>query len=184
MSSFVWLRQCPLPRRRAWAPSCCSRIVSRVYVYLIEDCSCDRAVLKPPCRSRRASSPAIASSPLVPQATFPLPRVERVRCVKEWGVLPYISKRNMWLLKSHVTERIYSKKKKRNLIIKCALTAIQLLRITESICNLSAGSIHSIPLIRFLASWLTFDHSGLGKSYCPNRILFFIPGEIASPWLL
>lgn len=64
------------------------------------------------------------------------------------------------------------------------LTAIHLLRITSSIWSLWAGSVHSIPLIRFFASVLTLDHSGAGKSYWPNRILFFIPGEIARPWLL
>lgn len=33
--------------------------------------------------------------------------------------------------------------------------------------------------------WLdTLLHSGSGKVYCPCLILFFIPGEIAAPWLL
>lgn len=29
----------------------------------------------------------------------------------------------------------------------------------------------------------TSDHSGLGNSYWPIRIRFFMPGEMARPWL-
>jgi hypothetical protein len=32
--------------------------------------------------------------------------------------------------------------------------------------------------------WETADHSGSGKSYCPVRIRFFIPGDIGAPQLL
>ena len=35
-----------------------------------------------------------------------------------------------------------------------------------------------------LPSFETRDHSGAGNSYWPLRIRFFIPGEIAIPWLL
>ena len=35
--------------------------------------------------------------------------------------------------------------------------------------------------IRFLPSLETLLHSGLGNSYCPFRILFFIPGDMAAP---
>jgi len=64
------------------------------------------------------------------------------------------------------------------------LTAIHLLRITCSIVRRCVGSMHSIPRINSFASWATFFHSGSGKSYCPVRIRFFMPGEMASPWLL
>ena len=71
-----------------------------------------------------------------------------------------------------------------NLKNQCILTAIHLLRITCSIVRRCVGSMHSIPRINSLASWATFFHSGSGKSYCPVRIRFFMPGEMASPWLL
>lgn len=46
------------------------------------------------------------------------------------------------------------------------------------------GSTDNILEIRVLASLDTLFHSGLGKSNCPVLIRFFMPGEIACPWLL
>ena len=63
-------------------------------------------------------------------------------------------------------------------------TAIHLCLITSSIESLMVGSVFNIPWIRLFASLEMFSHSGLGNSYWPERIRFFIPGEIARPWLL
>lgn len=70
-----------------------------------------------------------------------------------------------------------------NYIVKrvIKLTEIHLFLMTLSICNLCVGSVQSIPLMRSLASVLTLDHSGSGKSYCPSLIRFFIPGDMAKP---
>ena len=63
-------------------------------------------------------------------------------------------------------------------------TAIHLCFITSSMVSLMVGSVFNIPWIRLFASLEMFSHSGLGNSYWPERIRFFIPGEIARPWLL
>ena len=102
-----WFWQCLLPRRLPWGWRVLQGLsrywltVSRASVYSTEDYSCDRAASDTPCRSRRALSPTTASSPLALQATFPLPRAEHVQYVREWRVLPYISKiRNIVLEKN------------------------------------------------------------------------------------
>merc|ERR1719319_810086 len=55
--------------------------------------------------------------------------------------------------------------------------------ITWSIVRRSSGLVFRHPLMRSLASEETFVHSGLGNSYWPERILFFMPGEMGRPWL-
>lgn len=69
--------------------------------------------------------------------------------------------------------------------LKCfILTAIHWCFTTSLIVSRVDGSTDNILEIRVFASFDTLSHSGLGKSYCPVFIRFFIPGEIACPWLL
>merc|ERR1712172_108280 len=55
---------------------------------------------------------------------------------------------------------------------------IQGFSITWSMVGRSSGLVFRQSLIRFLHSVETFVHSGLGNSYWPDLILFFIPGDI------
>lgn len=64
------------------------------------------------------------------------------------------------------------------------LTAIHWFFITWSMVNRLVGSTFNIPCMSFFAWSLTFCHSGFGKSNCPRRMRFFMPGDMAKPWLL
>ena len=57
-------------------------------------------------------------------------------------------------------------------------TEIHELSITWSMDGLSSGLVLRQFLMRFLHSADTLDHSLLGNSYCPDLILFFMPGDI------
>lgn len=71
-----------------------------------------------------------------------------------------------------------------NFILYFLLTEIHLLFIISSIVFLFSGTVSSIPLIRFLASSETLDHSFSGNANSPALMRRFIPGEIGCPWVL
>jgi len=61
-----------------------------------------------------------------------------------------------------------------------------LFQMSQPSTGTQSGSIYHIRLLLMmvLPALLTWVHSGAGNSYCPLRMRFFMPGEMAMPWLL